>query len=297
MKLVMIRSRISFWRLSFLFGLMIGIRAIAVEQQNWYVAKATEIPIIDGKITDEVWSYAPTLIVSIQKSMGKDKGKETTKLRLQAVYTDTELAILAIWADETEDRTYKTWIWDSAKSRYKKGRDLEDIFSVGFPIRGPFTGDMLSPIEVEWDVWHWNAARTDPSGYAFDRRHVHTFAQPKGKAKQISIPGGKKIWFANPADQGYPLFSSRPKPRTFEGQSVPSFVVNLPTHSQADVQAKGIWESGRWQLELRRKLDTGHSDDLAFTPSQIYPVAIAIFDHSEGGRHGSSSVVKMNFRQ
>ncbi len=67
MKLVMIRSRISFWRLSFLFGLMIGIRAIAVEQQNWYVAKATEIPIIDGQITDEVWSYAPTLIVSIQK--------------------------------------------------------------------------------------------------------------------------------------------------------------------------------------------------------------------------------------
>ena len=110
MKLVMIRSRIGFWQLSLLFGLMIGTKSIAVEQQNWYVARATEIPIIDGKITDEVWSYAPTLMLSIQKSMGKDKGKETTRLRLQAVYTDTELAILAIWADETENRTYKTGI-------------------------------------------------------------------------------------------------------------------------------------------------------------------------------------------
>ncbi len=292
---IMIRLIDNLWQLSLLVGLMSSLSSAV--QPTWQVARATEMPIIDGQITDEVWAYAPALTLSIQKSMGKDMGQEITKLRLQAVYTDTELAILAIWADGTENRTYKTWVWDSSKSRYKKGRDLEDIFSIAFPIKGSFTGDMLSPIEVEWDVWHWNAGRTDASGYAFDRRHIHTFKQPKGRAKQISTSSGKKIWFANPTDQGYPPMLLKSKPKTFEGQRVLSFIATLPTQSQADVQAKGVWVNGRWQLELKRKLNTRQLDDIAFKTDEIYPTAIAIFDRSEGGRHSSSPVVEMTFRQ
>ena len=116
--------------------LLLAITSIAIfglhlsaEQPTLQVVKVTKLPTIDGLGNDAVWASAPTQILSIQKSMGKDEGKAITQLRLKAVYTETDLAILAIWTDDTENRTYKTWVWDAEKSRYKKGHDLEDIFS------------------------------------------------------------------------------------------------------------------------------------------------------------------------
>lgn len=284
--------------------LLLAITSIAIfglhlsaEQPTLQVVKVTKLPTIDGLGNDAVWASAPTQILSIQKSMGKDEGKAITQLRLKAVYTETDLAILAIWTDDTENRTYKTWVWDAEKSRYKKGHDLEDIFSIAFPIQGQFSGNMLSPVEVEWDVWHWNAGRTDVSGYAIDRRHIHTFKQPKGRAKQITTLSKKKIWFANPTDRGHPPMLPQPKPKIFQGQRVPSYLTKQPTQSQADVIAKGTWQNSIWQLEMQRNLDTGFDDDLAFDPNQSYQTAIAIFDHAEGGKHGSSQVVEITFRK
>ena len=89
----------------------------------------------------------------------------------------------------------------------------------------------------------------------------------------------------------------QPKPKIFQGQRVPSYLTKQPTQSQADVIAKGTWQNSIWQLEMQRNLDTGFDDDLAFDPNQSYQTAIAIFDHAEGGKHGSSQVVEITFRK
>ena len=31
--------------------------------------------------------------------------------------------------------------------------------AVAFELSGPFTADMLSPVDAIWDVWHWKALR------------------------------------------------------------------------------------------------------------------------------------------
>lgn len=58
-----------------------------------------------------------------------------------------------------------------------------------------------------------------------------------------------------------------------------------PTESRADVIGKGVWENGKWTLEIMRKLDTGNKDDMPFRPSTSEPVyymfGLAVFDHSE----------------
>ena len=53
--------------------------------------------------------------------------------------------------------------------------------------------------------------------------------------------------------------------------------------SKADIGGRGVWRDGRWVVEIRRKLNTGHDDDIQFkVPKQgsnYYVFALAIFDH------------------
>ena len=60
------------------------------------------------------------------------------------------------------------------------------------------------------------------------------------------------------------------------------------TGSAADVAAAGRWQEGRWTLELRRALDTGHGDDVRFYSGQEIQGQIAVFNRS-GGEHKSVS--------
>lgn len=58
-----------------------------------------------------------------------------------------------------------------------------------------------------------------------------------------------------------------------------------PSGSRADVIGKGVWSKGKWTLEISRKLDTTHKDDMPFRPdpsrSVFYMFGLAVFDHSE----------------
>jgi hypothetical protein len=88
------------------------------------------------------------------------------------------------------------------------------------------------------------------------------------------------------------------------GDYVPGWVTHLPFPpgitpdsvitlvgeglSSGDVLARGAWEEGKWSLEIRRLLDTGHpADDLALTPpdpnnanapEKVYGIRITIRD-------------------
>ena len=88
------------------------------------------------------------------------------------------------------------------------------------------------------------------------------------------------------------------------GDYVPGWIVGLPYpevprddiqnmienqgYSSADVIARGAWQEGKWALEIRRNLNTGHpADDLAITPpdprnpnaaATVYGIRITIRD-------------------
>ncbi len=258
------------------------------------VFKVTLMPTIDGISDDSVWSQTPPLTVSVYEVVGKDEGRENL-VTMKAVYNQTHICILAEWTDKTKDDTHKSWVWDVEKKSYTKGKDLEDVFSISFPIEGRFTGNMLSPVECTWDVWHWKAARTNPSGYAMDKHHIHTFRQPKGNAKQFPATNKRKIWIARPADKGDSPTGYQKKPSAFEGNRINQYPPSVPTASQADVVAKGVWDDGKWTLEMLRKLDTSYDDDANLSVKQSYDTAIAVFDHEEHTKHSSSKVIEMRF--
>lgn len=73
------------------------------------------------------------------------------------------------------------------------------------------------------------------------------------------------------------------------GDYVPSYWLIPPTGSQMDVLARGGWAAGKWNLEIRRRLDTGWSDDVQLVPGRRYAMRITVRDASS--TRGSRSVL------
>lgn len=72
-------------------------------------------------------------------------------------------------------------------------------------------------------------------------------------------------------------------------------LASQPQGSIADVKAKVVWQNGVWRLELSRKFDTGHIDDVRFELNQSIRGGIAVFDASENENHIISETLLFQF--
>ncbi len=66
------------------------------------------------------------------------------------------------------------------------------------------------------------------------------------------------------------------------GFKVPAYISEKPTRSARDISAKGVYYDGKWHLELKRKLQTGHDDDVQFDIAKAYRFSISVNDDSHG---------------
>ncbi|MDA0999544.1 MAG: ethylbenzene dehydrogenase-related protein [bacterium] len=64
--------------------------------------------------------------------------------------------------------------------------------------------------------------------------------------------------------------------------------VDPPRGSRGDIDAKGVWKDGMWTLELRRKLDTGHPDDVVFVPGKKHAFGLSVHDNDGDVDHSYS---------
>lgn len=250
--------------------------------------------ILDGKDTDAAWAKAKALEVVAKRVMpGKDG--TSTKVSIKAVHSDKEIFFLFRWEDDSKDATsHKSWVWNKEAKKYEEGADREDAFAVAFELKGPFVIDMLAGVESEWDVWHWKAFRTNPQGFAMDRRHVYTLAKPEFKAKEYKAKNGKSVWIARPEDSGATVEKKLAAPMEFKGDKVPQYAPGAPTDSAADVRAKAAWANGYWTLETSRKLNTGHKDDVVFDEERTLKMAVAPFQRT-GDMDMASGVIELTF--
>lgn len=148
-------------------------------------ARVNDRPQIDGKADGSVWMHAAPISLLTLGAWDKSLGS-STKVELKAVYTDSHIAFLISRDDATrDDRWHKPWVWNASKNAYEQGSEQEDAVALAFELSGPFTADMLSPVDAVWDLWTWKAARTDPIGYALDKIHRYATQKPEGKAKAM----------------------------------------------------------------------------------------------------------------
>ena len=253
-----------------------------------------DAPEIDGRGDDGAWNYARAASVTVREVSGEQKGKSAQVL-IKSVHTSTHIYFLVSWLDQSEDATHKTWVWDQAKGSYEAGDDREDVVALAFQLSGEFDVDMLADVEATWDVWHWKAARTGPAGYAMDKTHRYSRAEPADKAKSFEVRGEYTIWIARPEDAGLSPQKRQPAPVKYTKDRVPQYIPGTPSGSAADIRAKGHWQDGRWTVEFARRLDTGHEDDTAFDTSRSYNMGLSVFDREEHKDHSTSDIIELSF--
>jgi hypothetical protein len=55
--------------------------------------------------------------------------------------------------------------------------------------------------------------------------------------------------------------------------------------SRGDIDAKGVYASGKWTVVFHRKLDTKNDDDIQFVVGRTIPFGLAVFDNVSGFSH------------
>lgn len=252
------------------------------------------VPVIGGKGSDAIWDTAHTLHFNAQGVWGPSIGT-SSPVAIKAVYTDSHIAFWVRWQDATrDDQRHKPWVWNAEEKSYAQGRQQEDAMALAFELSGPFSADMLSPVDAVWDLWTWKATRSDPVGYALDKTHRYSTTKPEGKSKQYTARNGSPIWIQRPDDAGASTQQSLAAPSEYSADVVPAYALKTPSGSAADVRAKGHWEDGYWTVELLRKLNTGHTDDTAFDPTRRYGMAVSLQDRT-GDMDKASAVIQLEF--
>lgn len=171
--------------------------------------------------------------------------------------------------------------WDQVKSR----EELDALMAKG----------------VYLDLWQARAYRSIPVGRAddshvFQYRNFDAGRKPfdsnwddaRGQPRFMFDParnGGRvaltEAQFRDPAAPKLDDTNSVPfdPARVRDGDILPGFILNTRTDgSAADLDASGSWANGMWTITLRRKLTTGHKDDVALMPGQSYPIGLAVHD-------------------
>ena len=67
-------------------------------------------------------------------------------------------------------------------------------------------------------------------------------------------------------------------PFAYKGDKLLRYVKQNPSGSRMDVKAKGIWEDGRWTIELSRKLKTHNGDDVQFEITGSYQFGVSRYE-------------------
>lgn len=285
------------------FAGLLPLLATAQTPPTLAVTSIKDAPVIDGKLGEwgrEAWSkfkLTPALTRQDRQKFGLE-GEDRNQtgnivVEVKAVIAQGRLFVAARWPDDAADIEYKGWEW--AGSRYAEGKRSDDMFALRFHLDGDFDRSMLSGKTYRADVWLWSAARTNPAGLAEDWSHLLSGKMIENAA-EYEINGIGTVYIKKLRDAGNPIYRAVRAPKEKAADRLPSFeMTGSGSGSIADVAARGVWAGGHWNLELARKLDTGHADDAVFKPGQKLLAQIAVFNRGSDEHKSVSEPFLLEF--
>ncbi|MBF0134769.1 MAG: hypothetical protein HQL65_00905 [Magnetococcales bacterium] len=240
------------------------------------VPALSALPQVDGELAD--WGDSGWTDVEIKPAKENDADNVTgvLKVRIKAGVAGERFFFAARWPDPEASTLYRPW--KLSGTQYKRSKLRDDMFVVRFDMGGTYDECMLSRNDYRVDLWQWSAGRTNPAGLAEDFMHVIS-ATPQENAAEYEHPEGGMVYIRKIRDAGKPIYDNLDAPAQPNGETLPGIqMLKDPSGSLADVTARGVWKDGHWHLELSRKLNTGHGDDVNLTALREIRGAIAVFN-------------------
>lgn len=264
----------------------------SVFAQTVKVHKLSTIPVLDG--SDDDWRDIPGTEIPLY-SIVDNKKPDIDMVVVKAGIAGGNIYFLAKWKDDTKnDSTHKPFSWNAAKNKYIAGTEMEDRFAMQFAMEGDYSADWLSGNSFKADMWHWKAFRSNSIGLTHDKMTIVTFDKVK-KAYKTVARDGRTVYISRPGDEGSKLYKTKRYSKK-EDDVMPKYILNKnASGSVADIKAKGVWKEGIWTLEQKRKMNTGHPDDVVFAENSVVKGAVAAFDHVAGGKEDVSQTLLFQF--
>ena len=308
---------------------LVAVGPVLAAEVEVAAKKVAEGPVIDGKV-DKGWDGVKATKVTASEGPQGD-----VEISLKAMYTDKEIYLLFQWPDKTMSLNR---LYEFDGKEWKKVKGGEDRFNLmwdiantmkEFPAKGctaachkqdkTVTLKTNGPTE-RMDVWHWKAQRSNPAGYADDQWLGHEVKkvgdEEIARDNDAKTAGGYSDNWDKEAKRPKYTFKEgvKPGPVLLKKDAVeikdagkfkakdrlPREVLEKPVGSRGDIEARGLWDKGRWTLEIKRARDTGDKvNDIQFTEmARPYYFGISVHDdegdeeHSHTGRTALKLMLK-----
>jgi len=230
-----------------------------------------------------LWQQATALQVPLSAQTVNKPILRTTKVKsvsVRALHNDKQIAFLVEWDDNTKD------------AEALRVQDFRDAVALEFPqVQGqPFI--CMGMVGGNVNIWHWKADWQADIATWQDVESLY----PNMDVDQYPFAKGDKPSPADYQDANYlPAMASKnliamPRLSPVEDLVAGGFgtLTSEPASGQ-NVQGYGVWENNKWRVIFSRDLTSSEADDVTFTPGQVYSVAFAAWDGSNGERNGMKS--------
>jgi hypothetical protein len=276
---------------------------------------------MDGRDDESAWGAAKDVLVNLQYG-------NVAEASVKALYTDDDVFIRVRWADASQDREHRPWVWDTGKESYVPGPQIEDSLLVSFEAGCEWNSTILAGYPFDFDGWHWLAARSDPVGQAWDiignmsrvregdievydsrpreSKWILKFTDKYQTSEMNHLP-----W--QELDRSYmrwPVFPKVTVTRHLDRMTTEDASVRLPAPDgppqgeetvfpsikavsvdggAGEVAAKGHWENGYWTVEFRRSRMTPDKSINDVMFNRLTQFGLYIFDGVERFDEASES--------
>lgn len=266
-------------------------------------SSTTDSITIDGVETESAWSTAETLLIPSIDGSG-------INVVLRALIDESNIYIFAAWNDSTQDDTRKGWSYNGTHWENVGGNEDRITFawSLGSATvcgHNPGTSDSML-----FDIWHWKASRTALAGWADDKYWDGSGRQSDAKTAGgysensvvVQAENSSVITTALGNSSSVVVFSDDDRPfwdnngveinwiaganSTPISNFVNGYKTARPTGSRGDVIAGSVHNGTAWNVEFKRSLNTGNTDDdIAFDAGSSTPFYLAVHNNSGDSSH------------
>jgi len=243
---------------------------------------------LPGEPTAEAWKRVQPVRLVLTPLWWRDHRVEGVAVK--ALHNGKTLAVHLAWDDPTRDHATL------------RPQSFSDGVAVQFSTDDdpPFFGMGEAASVVQ--IWHWKASwqedatqwRDIETAYPhaavdwYEAQRDYRYGEPFEVSQSTTASQDPQFMGGWGADN--PL--SDPRRRSAAEEALATGLGTLTSRPPAlqCVDAKGLWQDGRWQVVLLRQMSPNEPGDLKLKPGQSVSVAFAVWDGHAGDRNGQKNV-------